>query len=61
MFQGQIRNYLSRPIEIEQFLSFNPIFPLALSKLRLIHPHKNYIFEITKDMVITSQSLAILA
>ena len=42
---------------MEHFSSSVPIFHLSLPEIWQAHPHENYIFNISKDRSISSQSL----
>ena len=44
------KNAPSKPWEIEHLSSFSPVFPLVSPKNLECAPHKNFIFEITKDI-----------
>ena len=62
MFQEQIGKITPQsPGRLGNFSVLALFFHLSLPKIRLTHPHKNYIFEPIKDKAIISRSFAILA
>ena len=61
MFQRQIGNYLQNPGKLGNFPVLALFLHLFLPKIWLIHPHKNYIFDIVKDRAIILLRVAILA